>query len=453
VSKRKTKKSDNKTSLPPVVRPKAASESIAETTAETPTDAATETKSDGLPETPSNTPRAQATAADVLIVGGGLAGGLTAMTFAKLRPEKSFILLESSDRLGGDHTWSFHSSDVPTWALEELRPFISRSWNEHSVVFPRFERTLSGAYHSIRSTDFHRALANRLGDRVRFNAKVVSLNESSVSLESGETLEAPLVLDARGTKELPPARLNGYQKFIGLDLKLDGPHGLQAPVIMDANCPQLDGFRFFYLLPWDETRLLIEETFYSDTPDLIEERIRRSIKSYAERRGWKIAKIEREERGVLPIPMTSSLISSCTNGEALAIGARGGYFHSTTGYSLADAIRIAEFLAGIPDMPKVTQFTTVKCRELLLRFRRPWLSRQRFYRLLNRMLFYAAEPGLRYTVLQRFYELPQDLIERFYSGRSTWRDRVRVLSGKPPVPVSRALKNLTERTVLDRAGL
>jgi lycopene beta-cyclase len=50
-------------------------------------------------------------------------------------------------------------------------------------------------------------------------------------------------------------------------------------------------------------------------------------------------------------------------------------------------------------------------------------------------------------VLQRFYGLPQPLVERFYAGRSTRRDAVRVLSGKPPVPILRALPYLRERSV------
>ena len=75
-----------------------------------------------------------------------------------------------------------------------------------------------------------------------------------------------------------------------------------------------------------------------------------------------------------------------------------------------------------------------------------WRARG-FSRLLNRMLFRAAEPAERWRVLQRFYGLPQPLVERFYAGRSTRRDALRVLSGKPPVPILRALPYLRERSV------
>ena len=65
---------------------------------------------------------------------------------------------------------------------------------------------------------------------------------------------------------------------------------------------------------------------------------------------------------------------------------------------------------------------------------------QGFYRLLNRMLFLAGRPNRRWQVMQRFYRLPEGLIARFYAGQSTLRDRLRILCGKPPVPVGEAMK-------------
>ena len=65
-----------------------------------------------------------------------------------------------------------------------------------------------------------------------------------------------------------------------------------------------------------------------------------------------------------------------------------------------------------------------------------------FYRMLGRMLFEAADPLERYRILERFYRLDAGLIGRFYAGRSTFLDKARVLIGKPPVPVGRAVRVL-----------
>jgi lycopene beta-cyclase len=59
--------------------------------------------------------------------------------------------------------------------------------------------------------------------------------------------------------------------------------------------------------------------------------------------------------------------------------------------------------------------------------------------MLDTMLFKAAEPDERYKILERFYRLDPRLIGRFYAGRSTMLDKVRVLTGKPPVPLGRAV--------------
>jgi lycopene beta-cyclase len=60
------------------------------------------------------------------------------------------------------------------------------------------------------------------------------------------------------------------------------------------------------------------------------------------------------------------------------------------------------------------------------------------------MLFLAAEPKQRYEVLQRFYKLHQWVIARFYAASSTASDKARILIGRPPVSIRRALASLPE---------
>jgi lycopene beta-cyclase len=61
------------------------------------------------------------------------------------------------------------------------------------------------------------------------------------------------------------------------------------------------------------------------------------------------------------------------------------------------------------------------------------------------MLFRAAAPEERYRVLQHFYRLPDALIGRFYAGELTAMDKLRILSGRPPVPVDKALSAMREQ--------
>jgi lycopene beta-cyclase len=45
--------------------------------------------------------------------------------------------------------------------------------------------------------------------------------------------------------------------------------------------------------------------------------------------------------------------------------------------------------------------------------------------------------------MQRFYRLAPGLIERLYAGQSSLTDKIRILAGRPPVPISAALGVLT----------
>jgi lycopene beta-cyclase len=112
---------------------------------------------------------------------------------------------------------------------------------------------------------------------------------------------------------------------------------------------------------------------------------------------------------------------------------RAGLFHPTTGYSLPDAVRTARLVSELDDL------TAPALHDTLHAFARKAWKERGFYRLLDRMLFRAAAPGERYRVLERFYRLDEKLIGRFYAARSTAFDKARILAGKPPVPLGRAL--------------
>jgi lycopene beta-cyclase len=378
---------------------------------------------------------------DVLLVGGGLANGLIAWRLRQRRPDISVLLVERAPTLGGRHTWSFHETDVEPTQDAWLAPLVRRSWPGHEVRFPGLRRRLRSGYRSIASEGFHRELSGALGPSAWLGRSVRELRADGATLDDGARIEACCVIDGRGFAAGPWLRA-GFQRFLGLELVLENEHGLDVPLLMDADVPQEGGFRFFYLLPWDERRLLVEETLYSDDGAIDETRARAAIEAYARGRGWRVAAVEREERGALPIPLAGdvdALWSALPPGVGVS-GMRAALFHPTTGYSLADAVRVADALASRAsfDGPAVAA-------ELRALSRASW-RRQRFLRLLNRMLFEAALPERRYLVLSRFYRLHEGLIERFYAGRLTLADRVRLLVGRPPVPVGRALRCVRETT-------
>jgi lycopene beta-cyclase len=368
---------------------------------------------------------------DVLFIGGGLSSGLTAVRLRQRRGTR-VVIVEREPRLGGQHTWSFHHHDLTADQRAWVQPFVDGSWPATRVHFPALQRRLPAPYYSLRSETFHdRVVAAGVevvaGEAVRWDA-------ASVTLADGRVFESSAILDARGGfDDMVPA---AYQKFVGWDVTLDAPHNLTEPLLMDATVPQTDGFRFVYLLPWSADRVLIEDTYYSDHASLDVEGLTREIGAYAQARGWRIKSFDRRETGVLPIPLEGA---PRAEGPVPVIGSRAGMFHATTGYSLPQAVRLAEEIAD------ATVLSTAGLATLVSRRAAAQWREMGFCRLLNRLLFRAAPPAERYRVLEKFYRQPEPVIHRFYAGQLTAWDRARLLSGRPPVSIAGAIRSWRER--------
>jgi len=377
---------------------------------------------------------------ELAIVGGGLAGGLIAHALAVRRPDIDLRLIEAEPMLGGNHIWSFFSNDVEPEDRELVEPFISASWNGYRVKFPRHQRELGVQYNAIRSEDFDRVLRATLRDYAVIEGKVAHVNPKGVAMQTGQLVRARGVIDARGAGQLRFLDL-GWQKFLGQEVRLREPHGLRQPIVMDATVAQEDGYRFVYVLPFAADRLFIEDTYYSDTPLIDRDRLAGHIADYAAAQHWSVAEIVREEAGVLPVAMGGDFDPYWHSGGygVAKAGMRAALFHPTTGYSLPDAVHTASFIAGLPDLDSRT------LHDLLYQRARALWEERGFYRLLDRMLFRAAEPGERYKLLERFYRLNPALIGRFYAAQSTGLDKARILAGKPPVPLGNAMRVLRER--------
>lgn len=373
---------------------------------------------------------------DLILAGGGLANGLIAWRLRQTRPELRVLCIDEQQSLGGNHTWSFHAGDLSAAQHQWLAPLVARQWSGYDVHFPGLSRHLPGGYASVTSERFAEVIGPVLGDRLWLGQRIAQVEPTQVTLENGRVLRAGAVIDGRGVQ--PSAHLVlGQQAFLGQLVQLEQPHGLVDPIIMDARVAQGQGYRFVYVLPFSVDTLLIEDTHYVEQQTASAEQLRGHIAEYAASQGWTIRECLREEQGILPITLAGDFAAFWDQSpDQPKSGLRAGLFHCTTGYSLPHAVRLADWLAERSGLDLEAPRLAWALREYA---RLQWQG-QGFYRLLNRMLFLAGRPQDRWQVMQRFYHLPAGLIERFYAGRSHWRDRLRVLMGKPPVPVGEAMR-------------
>lgn len=371
---------------------------------------------------------------ELAIVGGGLAGGLLALALVERHPDIDLMLIEAGDRLGGNHVWSFFDGDLDADGHALVAPLVAHRWAGHDVRFPALNRTLDAGYNSITSERFDAVLRERLGDRIVTGAPVRALVPGTAAIENGRTINAAAVVDARAQTDLTHMRC-GWQKFVGQSLRLAEPHGLDRPVIMDATVDQLDGYRFVYLLPFDDREVFVEDTYYSDYATIDPGTVRTRIADYAAAQGWRVEAVTREEKGALPVAMSGDFDLFWPADDPVArIGSCAGLFHPTTGYSLPDAVALARRLAELWPMDGARLATVTRDWAA-----ERWRTRG-YYRMLDRMLFRAAQPAERYRIFERFYALPEPLIARFYAARSTLADQARILCGRPPVPIRGAMR-------------
>lgn len=385
---------------------------------------------------------------DLLIMGGGLSGCLIALALAKHCPALDVRLIEAKETLGGNHVWSFFESDVDQANRWLVAPLIVQRWASHEVRFPTYRRVIDQPYCSITSVRLDAVVRATLMPERIIHDQVEEVTHHSdaqpgvgapclVLLRGGRTVAATQIIDARGAGDLGTLSL-GYQKFVGQMLHVAEGHGLNGPIIMDATVDQAEGYRFVYCLPFSATDVFVEDTYYTNDAALDVAAITQRIAAYAAAQGWEAVPTGHLETGIVPVVCGGDFEAyvASTGDDSPKVGVRAGLFHALTGYSLPDAVRLA------CDMPSLITAHGLSFSSVLKQRARAHWRQNSYFRMLATMLFHAAAPAERYRIFERFYKLSPLLIARFYAGRSTYRDKLRVLIGRPPVPLLRAVRVL-----------
>ena len=336
---------------------------------------------------------------DYILVGGGLQSGLIVLALQHYQPTATVLILERSARLGGNHTWSFHPQDVSATADHWLKHVVETRWPSYRVRLSQFRKTVQLSYASISSEYFSAAITRSLEGRecgtIRTNTVVTEITEKEVTTSTGERFSGRLVIDCRGPEASKVLRYakTGYQKFWGFEITLKADWPFEVPVVMDDCVEQSDGFRFIYTLPFERRRVLVEDTRFSNEPAIDRDECLAQVRKYLASLGVMDWSIQREEHGILPMPISAELLPGTnvrtgegTDAAAIRGGYAGGWFHAATGYSFpleigdrapkafpvwaiseSIAVSTGEATSTVSDLSKVLQSPFQRCdRSILL---------------------------------------------------------------------------------------
>lgn len=238
-------------------------------------------------------------------------------------------------------TYACWSDELPGWlertAVAATAPhLLAYGNNEHRIAR---EYTVFDTDRLQESLDLHNTTV--------LTGRVVEVDRHRVALDSGTTLHAARVIDARGVRRSPSnAEQTAYGVFVDarawttptvfMDWRLDNGAATDAPR------------SFLYTIPVDDDTILLEETCLAGrpalTPSVLAERLQHRLRA----RGIELEGAERVERVRFPV-------SGGRPGTG-RFGAAGAFTHPATGYSVGAALAAADTVAaGGPSSTRSTR--------------------------------------------------------------------------------------------------
>ena len=281
-----------------------------------------------------------ATHFDYLIIGNGLAGLQLALELSKdpFFKDYSVALIDPSDKDENDKTWSFWEQGEGKFddIVEKVWHTAKFKSSEISLILPLHEYD----YKTIRSIEFY----NWAKDKLRANDNFTFIKDAVQSIDETDavkvisehqTYTANHIFDSRVPKEFYAQKSNYtliHQHFKGWIIETENScFQPEAFTMMDYRFQYKDSTSFIYVLPFSETRALIEYTFF--TPFTVEEKVyETAIKDYIQNQ-LKIDRYEIVETEVGNIPMTDFPFWNFHTKNVTKIGTGGGWVKGSTGYS------------------------------------------------------------------------------------------------------------------------
>jgi lycopene beta-cyclase len=276
---------------------------------------------------------------DYIIAGAGCAGLslIMHMIHSGKFADKKILLVDKDKKDKNDRTWCFWEKEVSLF-----EPIVKSRWHQawfHGEEFSALLSLKPYEYKLIRGIDFYKYCFEKISAcpniQIRFGnvTEVINRGDHAAVIMDGARITAQYIFSSIlfSKPELNKKEIYLLQHFKGWIIELNEPRFKpDEATLMDFRVDQSMGATFVYIMPFSETKVLIEYTLFSDsllTPARYDEGLGIYIKEVLGISNYK--KVE-EEFGI--IPMTNYKFPT-HDGHVIFIGTAGGQTKASSGYT------------------------------------------------------------------------------------------------------------------------
>jgi lycopene beta-cyclase len=373
---------------------------------------------------------------DYIIAGAGCAGLSLAMHMVHSGQfsDKKILIVDKEEKNKNDRTWCF-------WETEPglFEPVVYKRWNQVWFYGEKFSKLLSLSpyeYKLIRGIDFYNHCFELIKKQSNIDILFGEVNEMT-----GDEKGASLMLNGEKYSsryifnsilfDKPVLKKKEYyllQHFKGWMIETEKTvFNPGEATLMDFRTDQQQGTTFVYVMPFTETKALVEYTLFSEKllePEQYEEGLKDYIANNLQIGSYKITETE---FGI--IPMTNHRFP-VNHGHIIHIGSAGGQTKGSSGYTFGfiqkhSAAIVQQLVSGKQPIVQLTK------------------KRFHFYdSVLLHILQHKTFSGKKIFTSLFKKNKPQQVLE-FLDNESSFSDELKIISSLPTWPFLKvALKQL-----------
>jgi len=341
---------------------------------------------------------------DYIIIGGGCAGLSLAyeLEIHKKLANKTLAIIEPRTEYKRDKTWSF-------WKVFEhnFDDCVKKNWKNFSINLPSDTKHLecnNFPYQSIDSELFYKKIINKLKENknISFFKDIKDINQNNSfifnSVPSLKTDDNSL-----------------WQHFCGVEIKTkDNIFDDGIINLMDFDCEQKGSVHFFYTLPFEKNKALVETTWLSKMSDGSLKDYDIQIKNYIEK-NLKIKNYEiiYKEEGAIPLFYPLNINEK----NKINIGTAGGMTRLSTGYTFLNIQEHSKYIReNIDNIANTKTFEIGKKYQFLDKI---------FLRVLEK------HPKKMPNIFYNMFKASSDTVIKFLSNKSNIAEDISVILKMP----------------------